>query len=393
MDRRRSSLIIPEIYEATVNPSHWEQVLELVGQLTNSKSACLYYQDKKLGIANTVAQYGCPVDMFLDYNGTFTKLDTIFDKATNNNEREETLSQLFFKGANGFSGEQADPVVDKAKGHDIYHVGRIQFLDNSTNKAAIAILRDEDAGAWSKGDIRVIDEIVPHLQRALNIHTEFTRLRLQQDALLKGLDRLVIGIILYDGNAKAVYINPTATSIIKSHPALALNNDGLILYDSEANRNLHQTILDTAKVEPEDSWKQSVAIGITHPEVDVPLPVLITPVHAHLLTSDLSYEGARVAVFLSDANQQQPISVDNLVSVYRLTPSEAQVAISIANGQSIDDIAKSSNHSAHTIRSHLKATFRKMGVSRQSELIKLLLTGPFAHRRRSNVKSSVQTTD
>jgi len=156
---------------------------------------------------------------------------------------------------------------------------------------------------------------------------------------------------------------------------------------------LRQTILDTAEVEPEDSWKQSVAIGITHPEVDVPLPILVTPVHAHLLTSDLSYEGARVAVFLSDSNQQQPISVDNLVSVYRLTPSEAQVAISIANGKSIDDIAKTSNHSDHTIRSHLKATFRKMGVSRQSELIKLLLTGPFAHRRRSKVNPPVHSTD
>ena len=51
---------------------------------------------------------------------------------------------------------------------------------------------------------------------------------------------------------------------------------------------------------------------------------------------------------------------------------------------SIEAIAKTSNHSPHTIRSQLKSTFKKTGVSRQSELIKLLLTGPFAHRRRSN---------
>jgi DNA-binding CsgD family transcriptional regulator len=81
---------------------------------------------------------------------------------------------------------------------------------------------------------------------------------------------------------------------------------------------------------------------------------------------------------------QQPISIDNLVSVYSLTPSEAQVAISLANGHSIDEIADSSNHSSHTIRSQLKSVFRKTGVSRQSELIKLLLTGPFAQRRRSS---------
>ena len=101
-------------------------------------------------------------------------------------------------------------------------------------------------------------------------------------------------------------------------------------------------------------------------------------------TSDLDYEGAKVAVFLSDPNLQQPISIDNLVSVYNLTPSEAQVAISLANGHSIEEIANLSHHSMHTIRSQLKSVFRKTGVSRQSELIKLLLTGPFAQRRRSS---------
>jgi DNA-binding CsgD family transcriptional regulator len=229
----------------------------------------------------------------------------------------------------------------------------------------------------------VINEILPHLKRALNIHSEFTHLRLRQDALLKGLDRLVIGLILYDHNAQPVYINPTAKSIINQHPALQMQDGDLVLINSEDEKHLRKTIIDTAEIDPDDSWKQSVAIGITHPDIESPLPLLVTPMHAHMITSDLDYEGARVAVFLSDPNLQQPISVDSLVSVYNLTPSESQVAISLANGHSIDKIAKSSNHSAHTIRSQLKSVFRKTGVARQSELIKLLLTGPFAQRRRS----------
>jgi DNA-binding CsgD family transcriptional regulator len=162
-----------------------------------------------------------------------------------------------------------------------------------------------------------------------------------------------------------------------------MQDGDLVLINSEDEKHLRKTIIDTAEIDPDDSWKQSVAIGITHPDIESPLPLLVTPMHAHMITSDLDYEGARVAVFLSDPNLQQPISVDSLVSVYNLTPSESQVAISLANGHSIDEIAKSSNHSAHTIRSQLKSVFRKTGVARQSELIKLLLTGPFAQRRRS----------
>jgi len=383
MDRRRSSNLIPEIYKATVNPAHWDYVLEKIAELTHSKTACLYYLDKSIGMASTIAQFGCPKHMIPNYNKQFAKLDSLFDMTVSDDVKGEALCQFFSPGNNGFSGVEFDIYENWMKPEGVYHLGRIQFLDDDSHKASIAILRDEDAGVWEKGDIRVFNEIVPHLKRALDIHAEFTRLRMQQDAMMKGLDRLVIGLILYDRNAHAVYINPTAKSIIKSHPALALNDDGLLLNAAKDHQKLQQTILDWASIDPEDSWKQSVAIGITHPDVVAPLPLLVTPMHAQLLTSDLDYEGAKVAVFLSDPNLQQPISVSNLVSGDGLTPSEAQVAISIANGRSIDDIARISNHSVHTIRSQLKSTFKKTGVSRQSELIKLLLTGPFAHRRRS----------
>lgn len=383
MNRRRSSSLIPDIYEATINPDHWDYVMESVAQLTGSKAACLYYQDKDLGIANTVAQYGCTVDMFPDFKHQFAILDSIFDKAERSEIREECLYQIFSLESESVKDMESDFFNNHLKTHGIYHIGRIQFMDSNQQKAAIAILRDEAAGPWLEGDIRVVDEIVPHFKRALDIHGEFTRLRIYQDALVKGLDRLVIGLLLYDLNARAVYINPTARAIIEAHPALALGEDGLVLYSADEDKKLSETIRKTAQINSEDSWKQSIAIAVTHPDIEAPLPLLVTPMSTQMLTSDLTYEGAQVAVFLSDSNSQQPISVDNLVSVYGLTPSEAQVAISMANGHSIEEIATTSHHSAHTIRSQLKSTFRKTGVSRQSELIKLLLTGPFAHRRRS----------
>jgi hypothetical protein len=130
----------------------------------------------------------------------------------------------------------------------------------------------------------------------------------------------VIGLILYDHDARPVYINPTARAIIEHHPALQLHDGNLFLTNPEDEKNLRRTISDTAQIDPDDSWKQSVAIGITHPDIEAPLPILVTPMHAHMITSDLDYEGAKVAVFLSDPNLQQPISIENLVSVYGLTP-------------------------------------------------------------------------
>ena len=382
MDRRRSSHIVPEIYEATIDPNHWDYVVTMIAKLTQSKSACLYYKNKDMEIASTIAQYGLPATERLNFHDQCDALDDMFCAKGSNGSGELNCSQ-FYPGSNGVMSDDSELYQQWMKPNGIYHVGGTQFVDTDTHRAGIAVLRDKEAGVWSEGELRVIDEVLPHLKRALNIYSEFTHLRLRQDALLKGLDRLVIGLILYDHKARPVYINPTAEAIINQHPALQLQDGDLFLTNPEDEKKLRKTITDTAAIDPDDSWKQSVAIGITHPDVESPLPVLVTPMHAHLITSDLDYEGAKVAMFLSDPNLQQPISIDSLVSVYSLTPTEAQVSISLANGHSIDEIAKLSHHSSHTIRSQLKSVFRKTGVSRQSELIKLLLTGPFAQRRRS----------
>lgn len=383
MDRRHSSTIIPDIYRATIDPNHWERVLEKITEITRSKTIYLYYLDKLKGTASTFAQFGSSTHSRQNYNKQFEKLDSLFASDLSDDDKDEYPWQFSSPGVDSQSDIASEIYESWLKPEGMYYLGRIEFSIDDMRKAAIVVLRDEEAGVWQEGEIRVMNEIAPHLKRALDIHSEFTRLRLRSDALLGGLDRLVIGLILYDRHARAVYINPTARAIIEAHPAMGLEENGLVLYHSEDDRNFRETIEETARVDVDDSWRQSISIGVIHPDVDTPLPLLITPMHAHLLTSDLDYEGAKVAVFLSDPNLQQPISIDNLVSVYGLTPSESQVAISIANGHSIDNIARTSNHSAHTIRSQLKSTFRKTGVSRQSELIKLLLTGPFAHRRRS----------
>ena len=273
MDRRRSSHIVPEIYEATINPNHWDYVITMIAKLTRSKSACLYYKNKEMELASTIAQFGLPAGELMNFNDQCDTLDDMF--CSKQAGAAEPAFTQFYPGSNGVMKDDSQLYVDWMKPHGIYHVGGAQFVNSDTHKAGIAILRDEKAGVWEEGELRVINEILPHLRRALNIHSEFTFLRLKQDALLKGLDRLVIGLILYDSNGHPVYINPTARAIIDNHPGMHLEGDDLFLTNQEDDKKLRKTIIDTAGIDPDDSWKQSIAIGITHPDAEAPLPLLM----------------------------------------------------------------------------------------------------------------------
>ncbi len=63
-----------------------------------------------------------------------------------------------------------------------------------------------------------------------------------------------------------------------------------------------------------------------------------------------------------------------LVAQYGLTDKEQSVVMRMIHGDSIKDIAESAFITENTVRSHLKAIFRKTGVKSQGALISLILT-------------------
>lgn len=83
---------------------------------------------------------------------------------------------------------------------------------------------------------------------------------------------------------------------------------------------------------------------------------------------------ALVAIF--DAEAELRVSVERCCELFGFTPAEAQVAIGIMNGKSIEQIAAAQGRSLATSRNLLKRAFAKTGVKRQSELTYLMLNSP-----------------
>jgi DNA-binding CsgD family transcriptional regulator len=67
------------------------------------------------------------------------------------------------------------------------------------------------------------------------------------------------------------------------------------------------------------------------------------------------------------------VSEASLRSRFCLTPAEAQIALGIADGETLAAIAESRGVSVSTARGQLKSVFAKTGTHRQAELIRLLI--------------------
>ena len=122
MDRRRSAHILPEIYEATIDPSHWDYVITMVSKLTQSDSACLYYVNKDLSTASTIAQYGVPEDRQISFGKQLDSLDEIFS-SQNSSDRDDFNFTQFHPDDDGIISVGTDIYHDWMKPNGIYYAG------------------------------------------------------------------------------------------------------------------------------------------------------------------------------------------------------------------------------------------------------------------------------
>jgi len=82
------------------------------------------------------------------------------------------------------------------------------------------------------------------------------------------------------------------------------------------------------------------------------------------------------AILVSDPDRSCPVPEDLLGDLYGLTPAEAHLATSLCGVERIEDVAAAKGVTIHTMRSHLQQIFAKVEVTRQSDLVRIILTGP-----------------
>jgi DNA-binding CsgD family transcriptional regulator len=79
-------------------------------------------------------------------------------------------------------------------------------------------------------------------------------------------------------------------------------------------------------------------------------------------------------VLIIDPEQESEPSATLLRRLFGLTRSEAEVAVRIARGGDVKEIAEELSVSLATVRTHLQHVFDKTDTHRQSELVRRLLT-------------------
>lgn len=186
------------------------------------------------------------------------------------------------------------------------------------------------------------------------------------------LNRLPLGVILVTEQSQVLFFNDKAKRFLDRQDGLVLDSKNICraIVPSE-NKQLGQLLANTLSPSSDKQNESDFAMTVTRENSDAPLTILLAPIGTGIA-------GKGAVIFVSDPIEPVELSIDTICRLYTLTPAEGRLALGLTNGSKLDDLATEWGVSMHTVRSQLRQIFRKTDTSRQSELVKLILTGPAA---------------
>ena len=106
--------------------------------------------------------------------------------------------------------------------------------------------------------------------------------------------------------------------------------------------------------------------------VSPPFVVHVKPVNF----ARLDYAARRVAalVLITEPGRRSRVRPDLVAAILGLTPAESKVAVWLAEGRSVRDIAEAAGRTERTVYWHLQQIYQKQSISRQADLVRLVLS-------------------
>lgn len=241
--------------------------------------------------------------------------------------------------------------------------------------SAISILRLDGHRHIDDDDVAMCNLIAPHLARAHAVRLQLKTSRREHGVRAEVLDRIPTGIVLVDGKRHAIVANRSGEEIIDQCDGIRLDN-GILSATGHENRTALNQLLDRTMTAGAADDPPSGFMTIARPSGRRPYAVIVSALLEAPANSEV---GDRVsAVFITDPETSAgrlTASIDTFRQMYGLTPAQTELIALLAEGRSLHEISRERGVTIHTTRSQLKQVFGKTGTRRQSELVRLVLTG------------------
>ncbi len=223
---------------------------------------------------------------------------------------------------------------------------------------------------WGSDGVRMIQRLGRHVQQFMRVrHALAARgaWRRSLDELLNGAG---LGVIKLDRRGKIVAANDRAVGILRAEDGLA-DHDGLLWAVVPEDRLRLDRLIANALPEP---GRAAVSASMAVQRSDAALPLVVHVIPVSFGELELAVPSAGALVLIAEAGRQSSPDAGLVAEVLGLTPTETRLALLLAEGKTVADVARTTERKESSVYWHLRQIYAKCGIGRQVDLIRLVLS-------------------
>lgn len=368
---------IDKLYDAACDPEKWPTFLQSASALFESQGAQIGHHDienHSLSFSRVVG-YEWDDDHYRRYDELMPS-DPRLAHFTNNPFKpihcRMQLTDEMLHGSKIYKEVLSPGGVEYTMG--------VNLVEEQKSISYFLALRNRNQPQFDEADCAVLDQLTPHLKRAVQLQRDFGSIDFERNIAADTLDGMAVGILVTDQFGLIKYCNLTARQIMDEEDGLKEVNRSVTVTDDKEPGLLSciRRIVVQART------GQAVVgepITVARRSGGAPLAALVSPIWGqHLQSGWIHARDPLAVIILRDPKRPAESRNEQLCRCYNLTASQARVACLIVDGQSLQQAAAETGITEASARQYLKIVFEKMDVKRQGEMVIKALNLPLPFR-------------
>ncbi|RZO83211.1 MAG: helix-turn-helix transcriptional regulator [Oceanococcus sp.] len=237
----------------------------------------------------------------------------------------------------------------------------------------LRVTRAQDQQGFSENDKMICRVLLPHMERAIRLHARLDTLECERQLYSGAVNRLLLGIAYFNHEGSIVHLNDEAQRILADRDGVSRSGKGLAASSRSENQELQRLITEAVSGSVTETGPGlAEAMSVTRPSGRSQIGIVVRSIPFGEFSESKHRPAAVVYLRDPDTSPAQP-SQEVVRRVFGLTRMEANLAILLAEGNTLDEAAEKLNVRRNTARTHLRSIFGKTGVTRQTMLVRMLL--------------------
>jgi DNA-binding CsgD family transcriptional regulator/PAS domain-containing protein len=371
VNEQRHSQLLDLIYGAAVDPAQWIAVMETMADLMDGNTAWLSQVSLADGNGSGIIARIDPVmpQRYIDY---YAPLNPFAVKARPH-ESIAVWKPKITTDRDDFPDdglERTEFFNDFMRPQDIRSVLMIDLATKGLEVATVNIHRNGRTDPFGEAELRIAEDLLPHLVRAFRLGSAFADLKALADDTAAALDRAGQGMFILDAAGRLKHVNRLGERMLAQKNGLTVVGGRLSAVGVEAASSLRGLIAAAGRQDARAA-RRGGSIAIQRTAAGASLSITVAPLNAGSLP--VFTAGPSVLVCVTDLYGELNLAGDRLREAFRLTAAQARVASLLLDGAKPKAMAEALGLSVHTVRTHLASVYEKTETAGQADLSRLLM--------------------